>query len=74
MITLPRLQLADREDYFAIDGRMRRYRAAGRYVRGVGRRQAPLAKTSTVVHENLTAALMGDPPIGRRAIDMGRSL
>jgi hypothetical protein len=52
---------------------MRRRRRLGLDVRDPGARQAPLQKTrAPAVFADLTAALMGDPPIGRRALDEKR--
>jgi len=46
---------------------MRRYRRGGRYVRAIGD-QRPIVPPPAS-YADLTAAILGDPPIGRRAID-----
>jgi hypothetical protein len=48
---------------------MRTYRAAGRYVKDIGTRQKPLKAPPQAVYADLTAEILGDPPIGRRALD-----
>lgn len=49
---------------------MRRYRRRGRDVRNVGERRPIVLPPAS--YADLAAAILGDPPIGRRAIDQLR--